>query len=235
MRPPSRRELTVAIALLLIAVPIWAPALDVTGTDYRYEVATLSTEDGKLAVDTPEGGYVVDVDGIDCFDRSLDFSRRCLYDGGALDGNVTGVNPNVIQVSGPAAGDELTRRAAGDEYVMLGDEIYRRSTTFVAANDSVGMTVELGVERVDPATALEDVAREEDRVSNAAKRAVREGSITTDEPIEDANEVLAIDGNYYVVYEDSRPGSFSEKPAVERTLEALSVAAGAGLLLRRRC
>jgi PAS domain-containing protein len=231
MRPPSRRELTVVLALLLIAVPIWTPALDVTGVDYRYEVADLSTEDGKLVVDAPRGSYIEDVDGIDCFDRSSDFARRCFYDGGALDGNVTGVNPSIVRVTG-YAGDELTRKARTDEYVMLGDEIYRRSTTFVAANESVGMTVELGVERVEPATALEDVARDEDRVSDAAKRAIREGSITTDEPIEDANEVLAVDGDYYVVYEDSRPGSLSEKPAVERTLEALSVAAGAWLLLR---
>lgn len=234
MRPPSRRELTVAVALLLIAVPLWAPVLDATGPDYRYEVATLSTEDGKLVVDAPRGSYIGDVEGIDCFDRSLDFSRQCFYDGGALDGNVTGVNPNVIRVSGPAAGDELTRRTAADEYVMLGDEIHRRSTAFVAANESAGMVVELGVERVDPLTALEDVARAEDRVSDAAKRAVREGSITTNDPIEDANEVLVVDGGYYVVYEDSRPSSLSEKPAVERTLEALCVAAGAGLLLRSR-
>jgi hypothetical protein len=234
MRPPSRRELTVVLALLLIAVPIWAPALDVTGADYRYEVADLSTEDGKLVVDAPQGSYIEDVDGIDCFDRSLDFARRCLYDGGALDGNVTGVNPNVIRVSGPVAGDELTRRTGSDEYVMLGDEIHRRSTTFVSANESTGVIVELGVDRVDPAMALDDVARAEDRVSDAAKRAVREGSITTDEPIADANEVLALDGDYYVVYEAGRSSPLSEKPAVERTLEALSAAAGAGLLLRRR-
>ena len=231
MRPPTRRELTVTIALLLVAVPIWAPPLDVTGADYRYEVADLSTEDGKLVVDAPRGSDIEDVDGIDCFDRSSDFARRCFYDGGALDGNVTGVNPSIVRVTG-YAGDELTRKARTDEYVMLGDEIHRRSTTFVSANESTGMIVELGVERVDPAMALDDVARAEDRVSDPAKRAIREGSITTDEPITDANEVLALDGDYYVVYEDSRPSSLSEKPAVERTLEALSVAAGAWLLLR---
>lgn len=232
MRPPTRRELTALLALLLVAVPVWAPPLDATGPDYRYGVAELSTQDGKLVVDAPDGAEVDDVEGIDCFDRSLDFSRQCLYDGGALDGNVTGVNPNVIRVSGPAAGDELTRRAAEDEYVMLGDEIHRRTATFVAANESVGMTVELGVERVDPAAALDDVARDTDRVSEAAKRAVSEGSITTNEPIEDADEVLAVDDNYYVVYETARPKSLSAMPAVERALEALSVAAGAWLLLR---
>ncbi|KPN29557.1 hypothetical protein SY89_00271 [Halolamina pelagica] len=234
MRPPTRRELTIAIALLLITVPIWAPALDVTGPDYRYEVAELADEDGKLAIDLPEGGYVADVQGIDCVDRSFDFPRRCLYDGGAIDGNVTGVNPAIVAVSGPSAGDELTRRAAADEYVVLGDTVYRRSATYVSANESVGMVVELGAERVDAATALDDVARDQQYVSAAAKRAVESGSLTTNEPIADANEVLVVDGDYYVVYEDSRPSSLSEKPAVERTLEALSVAAGAGLLLRRR-
>ena len=234
MRPPTRRELTVAVALLLVAVPVWAPALDVTGPDYRYEVAELSDDDGKLAVDLPDGGYVADVDGIDCVDRSFDVPRRCLYDGGAIDGNVTGVNPAIVGVSGPSAGDELTRRAAGDEYVMLGDAVYRRSTTFVSANESAGMVVELGVERVDATTALEDVAREEDRVSDAAKRAIREGSVTTNEPIADANAVLAVDGGYYVVYEESRPTPLPERPTQERLLEAVSVAAGAGLLLRRR-
>ncbi|WP_053949110.1 hypothetical protein [Halolamina sediminis] len=230
MRPPTRRELTVAVALLLIAVPIWALALDVTGPDYRYETAELSTEDGKLAVDAPRGSDIEDVDGIDCFDRST-FSRRCFYDGGALDGNVTGVNPSIVRVTG-YAGDELTRQARTDEYVMLGDEVYRRSTTFVAANESVGMTVELGVERVDAAAALEDVAREEDRVSDTAKTAVRDGSITTNEPIEDADEVLLVDGDYYVVYERGQSIPYPAQPGVERLFETVAVAAGAWLLLR---
>jgi len=235
MRPPTRRELTVALALLLVAAPIWAPPLDVTGPDYRYEVAELSAEpDGDLAVDLPHGSYVADVRGIDCVDRSFDFPRRCLYDGGAIDGNVTGVNPAIVAVSGPSAGDELTRRAAADEYVVLGDAVYRRSATYVSANDSVGMVVELGVERVDAATALEDVARDRQYVSDAARRAIREGSITTDEPVADANAVLAVDDGYYVVYRDGRATTISEQPGVERALEALSVALGAGLLLRRR-
>lgn len=231
MRPPTRRELTVAVALLLIAVPVWAPPLSVTGPTYEYQVATLSTQDGKLAVENAEGSYLDGVEGIDCFHRSFDFPRRCLYDGGALDGNVTGVNPNIVGVSGPAAGDQLARTSS-DEYVMLGDEIYRRSTTFVDANDSVGTTVKLGVERVDPRTALEDVAREEEHVSDAAKRAVRQGSIRTDEPIEDADEVLLIDGDYYVVYERALSIPYPAQPDVERLFEAVSVGAGAWLLLR---
>lgn len=232
MRPPTRRELTMLLALPLVAVPIWAPPLDVTGPDYRYEVAELSDEDGKLAVDLPESGYIVDVDGIDCVDRSFEFPRRCLYDG-AIDANVTGVNPAIVGVSGPSAGDELTRRV-GDEYVVLGDTVYRQSATFVSANESVGMVVELGVDRVDAATALEDVARDQQSVSDAAERAIREGTVTTSEPIENANVVLAVDDAYYVVYPDGRPTSLSEKPGVERALEAVSVAAGAGLLLRDR-
>lgn len=231
MRPPARRELTVALALLLIAVPVWAPALSLTGPDYEYGVAELSTQDGKLAVDYRDDRRLRTVEGIDCFARSFDFPRECLYDGGALDGNVTGVNPNIVGVSGPTAGDELARLSS-DEYVALGDEIYRRSATFVAANESVGMTVELGVERVDPATALDDVARDSEHVSSAAKRVVRNESSRTDEPIPDANEVLVVDGRYYVVYEQYSPTPLSSMPAVERALEALSVAAGAGLLLR---
>jgi len=231
MRPPTRRELTVLLALLLIAVPIWAPPLSVTGPTYEYQVATLSTGDGKLVVENAEGSDLDGVEGIDCFDRSFDFPRRCLYDGGALDGNVTGVNPNIVGVSGPTAGDQLTRTVS-DEYVMLGDEIYRRSTTFVEANESVGTTVKLGVERVDPATALEDVAREEEYVSDAAKRAVRQGSIRTDEPIDDADEVLLIDGEYYVVYERRQSIPYPAQPGVERLFEAAAVGAGAWLLLR---
>ncbi|GAB7011985.1 hypothetical protein [Halolamina salina] len=229
MRPPTRRELTVAVAVLLIAVPIWAPPLDVTGPDYRYETAELSTQNGKLAVDTPDGSHVHDVEGIDCFDRSFEFTRRCFYDGGAIDGNVTGVNPSIVDVSDPAAAGELTR-TGDDEYVMLADEIYRRSTTFVDANESVGVTVELGVERVDPATALADVAHEE--VSEPARTAIETGSVTTDEPIEDANEVLVVDGEYYVVFEESQQRSYPANPGTERLFEAVSVAAGGWLLLR---
>ncbi|QKY20327.1 hypothetical protein B4589_008015 [Halolamina sp. CBA1230] len=229
MRPPTRRELTVLLALLLITVPIWTPPLDVTGPDYRYQAAELSTQDGKLAVDVPDGDPLDGAEGIDCFHRSFDFPRRCLYDGGALDGNVTGVNPNILGVSGPAAAGELTRRT-GEEYVMLGDVIYRRTTTFVDANASVGLTVELGIERVDPGTALEDVAHEE--VSDAARTAIEDGSVTTNEPIADANEVLRVDGEYYVVYQDSRQRSYPENPGTERLFEAIAVGAGAWLLLR---
>ncbi|MFW5935567.1 MAG: hypothetical protein ACOCQL_06930 [Halolamina sp.] len=229
MRPPTRRELTVLVALLLVTVPIWAPPLSVTGLEYRYETAELSTQDGKLAVDAPDGSYVYDVAGIDCFDRSFEFTRQCFYDGGAIDGNVTGVNPSIVEVSGSAAADGLAR-TRDDEYVMLGDEIYRRSTTFVDANDSVGLTVELGVERVDPSTALEDVADED--ASEAARTAIDDGSVTTDEPIEDTDEVLAVDGEYYVVFEESRQRSYPENPGTERLFEAVSVAAGAWLLLR---
>ncbi|WP_435119169.1 hypothetical protein [Halolamina sp. C58] len=231
MRPPTRRELTVLLALLLIAVPIWAPPLSVTGPTYQYQVATLSTQDGKLAVENAEGSYLDGVEGIDCFHRSFDFPRRCFYDGGALDGNVTGVNPNIVGVSGPAAGEQLALTGS-DEYVMLGDEIYRRSTTFVDANESVGTTVKLGVKRVDPLTALEDVAREEEHVSETAKRAVRQGSIRTDEPIADADEVLLVDGDYYVVYERAQSRPYPAQPGVERFFEAVAVVAGGWLLLR---
>ena len=229
MRPPTRRELTVALAVLLVAVPVWAPVLDVTGPDYRYETVELSTQDGKLAVDAPDGSHVHDVAGIDCFDRSVEFTRQCFYDGGAIDGNVTGVNPSIVEVSGPAAAGELTR-TRDDEYVMLGDEVYRRSTTFVEANESAGLTVELGVDRLDPVTALEDVADED--AAAPARTAIEVGSVTTNEPIEDTNEVLAVDGSYYVVFEESRQRSYPENPGTERLFEAVSVAAGAWLLLR---
>jgi len=230
MRPPTRRELTVLVALLLIAVPIWAPALDVTGPDYRYQAAELSTQNGKLAVDVPDGDPLDGAEGIDCFHRSFDFPRRCLYDGGALDGNVTGVNPNILGVSGPAAAGELVRHSTGEEYVMLGDVIYRRTTEFVDANASVGVTMRLGVERVDPATALEDVAHEE--ISDPARTAIEDGAVTTNEPIADANQVLVVDGEYYVVYRDSRQRTYPENPGTERLFEAISVVAGAWLLLR---
>lgn len=233
MRPPTRRALTAVLALSLITVPIWAPALDLTGQDYEYGVVELSTTDGKLAFDDDDRHRLDGVDGIDCFDRSFDMPRRCFYDGGALDGNITGVNPSIVGISGPSAGDELTRYT-GDEYVMLGDEIYRRTTTFVAANESVGMTVELGVERVDPATALEDVALEAQYVSDGAKAVVRNESTRTDGPIDDTNEILSVDGGYYVVYETASPEPISAAPVVERALEAASLVAGVFLLLRIR-
>lgn len=234
MRLPTRREFTTLVALLLVAVPIWAPPLDVTGEDYRYAAVELSEKNGTLTVDYRDADrrMLPAIEGLDCTATDPLVQRRCLFEGGAIDGNVTGVDPDIVAVSHPSAGDELTR-GTGAEYVVLGSTVYRRSTTFVSANESVGMTVELGLQRVDPETALEDVARQESGVSESAITAIREGSVRTNQPITDAGTVLAVDGDYYVVYEESSPQFLSAKPDVERTLEAVCVAAGALLLLRQ--
>lgn len=234
MRLPTRREFTVLVALLLVAVPLWAPPLDVTGEDYRYTAVELAEKNGTLAVDYRDADrrMLPAIEGLDCAATHPVSQRRCLFEGGAIDGNVTGVNPNIVAVSDPSAGDELTRRT-GAEYVVLGRTVYRRSTTFVSANESVGMTVDLSLRRVAPQTALADVAREEDRVSEAATTAIREGSVRTEQPLGDAGTVLAVDGDYYVVYEVSTSQFLSVKPGVERFLEAVCVTAGAVLLLRQ--
>lgn len=234
MRLPTRGELVAVVALLLVTVPLWAPPLDVTGPDHRYTAAELSAENGTLAVDftNADRRYLPPIDGIDCAASDLRSPRRCLFDGGTIDGNVTGVNPGIVAVSHSSAGTEILR-GAGDEYVLLGDTVYRRSATFVAANDSVGMTVALGVEPVDPAVALADVATPERRISEPAKTAISEGEVVTDEPLMRAGRVLELDGRYYVIYEIGQPLFLSAKPGVERFLEAVCVAAGAILLLRR--
>jgi len=234
MSTRAPRRLVVAIALLLVTVPLWAPPLDVTGPDYRNTAAELSAENGTLAVDyeNADRRQLPAIEGIDCAASHPLSARRCLFDGGTIDGNVTGVNPDIVAVSHSSAGEEILRGPT-DEYVLLGDTVYRRTATFVAANDSVGMTVELGVEPVDPTVALADVATPADRLSEPAKTAIREGETTTNKPLKSANHVVELDGRYYVIYETGSPQFLSAKPAVERVLEALCVAAGALLLLRR--
>ena len=233
MNSRTRRRIVVAVALLLVTVPLWAPPLDVTGPDHRYAAAELSDEGGTLAVDyhNADRRALPAIEGIDCTGRHWNFPRRCFFEGGAIDGNITGVNPSIVTVSTPAAGDQLSLR--GEEYVLLKDIIYRRSETFVAANDSVGMTVELGVERVDAETALADVSQPESRVSSPAKTVVREGEVVTNEPLADAWHVLELDGGYYVVYETGQPRFLSAKPDVERFFEAVCVLVGALLFLRQ--
>lgn len=233
MNPRTRRRLRVAVAFLLVTVPLWAPPLDVTGPNHRYTAAELSDESGTLAVDYHDADRraLPAIEGIDCAGRHWNFPRRCLFEGGAIDGNVTGVNPSIVTVSTPAAGDQLSLR--GEEYVLLKDIVYRRSETFVAANDSVGMTVELGIEPVDAETALADVSQSESRVSGPAKTAIREGEVVTSEPLADAGHVLELDGGYYVVYETAQPQFLSANPDVERFFEAVCVLVGVLLFLRQ--
>ncbi|AEN06828.1 hypothetical protein [Halolamina sp.] len=229
MSTRARRRLAVAVALLLVTVPLWAPPLDVTGRDHHYAAAEISGANGTLTVDSPNADRRIHltIEGLDCTSRYSALQRRCLFEGGTLDENVTGVAPAVRGSPAPESVTETGR------YVVLNDGVYRRTVATKPYDGSWPVKFELGLERVPPATALEDVARQEEQVSETAQTVIRDGPTRTDDPIRDANEVLAVDGSHYVVYETSRPQFLSAKPGVERFLEAVCVAAGAFLLLRQ--
>lgn len=209
-----------AVALVLLAVPIWAPALDITGQDFVYESTPMEIENGQLVVDAPPDLTGPD-EQIDCMDvGTIDSDRRCRFEQVLFEGNLT-VEPRA------GLDGEFQPRSA--EYVVFGQRgvVYER--TAAAVGDGA---YELGLQQVDPATALDRVSWGVDQHPKL-RTAMETGQVRTETRVIDSRSVIVQNGDSYaLVYESHRSGFLSAKPAVERAFEALLVALGAFLLFR---
>lgn len=116
MVPSTTRIGLALLGLLLVTVPLYGPALAVTGPDYVYEATELTVEDNRLGIVDEGLLYGGGIDGIDCYAVGRPH-RSCAFEAAALDGNVTADHPDVTGVTGsPGAltttGTSLTATAA---------------------------------------------------------------------------------------------------------------------------
>ncbi|MFC7071153.1 hypothetical protein [Halobaculum lipolyticum] len=222
----TRSRVRLALALLLVAAPLWGPPLDVTGPDYEYRAVDLAAEDGNLTVEeVPKRYFESPSDQIACFSRlaTLDKERSCYLDSRLRDGDVAVDYPPIGGFNGMPTTNDAPYVAFG-----LHSPVYERTLTYDDANE----TFVLGLKRVDPGTALDDVASDGERAPPVIQRAIEDGSARRNERIEWFHEsrIYRHDGGYVLVYEDAVYDGYSEKPGVERGFEALAVLFG-GLLL----
>lgn len=214
----DRSRAHLAIGLVLLSVPIWAPLLDLTGHDYVYDHTPIEIHDGEIEVE-PRAGAPAPKGDIACFGvYEVRQERLCYFERALLADNVT------VGAESATAGGE---RPGGPPYVVFGStgSVYER--TFENSEDG---GYELGLRRADPEVALEQVARDADNWPQL-RRVVENDGIRTDEPIIGyQSTVVHVDGNYHLVYEDGTRQFLSAKPGVERGIEALLMAIGAYLL-----
>lgn len=219
---PSRRTALVAAGLLLVSVPLWAPAADVTGQDYEYRAVDLVVAENRVHV--PDDPVRVESPrGLDCFHEVVP-SRRCGFEARLLDdGPLPADYPNVRHVSGEPSLEFRERYVA-----FAGDgRVLRRTTGW---NGSAGAYV-LGLERANASEAVEAVSVDADRVDPPVRRAARTGSARADDPLA-AGRIVDTGDGYRLVYGVGRRSLLSEEPLLERLLEFGAILAGLVALQR---
>ncbi|GAA0233035.1 hypothetical protein [Halobaculum roseum] len=217
----ARSRARLALALLLVTAPLWGPPLDLTGPDYAYRTADITVEDGEVSM--PELEYRRGpTDRIACF-STLDTvyrDRGCYLESRLRDGNVSVDYPG----TGTYGGDP---HVFGPEYVVFGTSgpVYERTVS----HDTTNGSFVLGVDRVDPEVALDDVASDPEGAPPVVREALAAGEARRDEPIRghDPGRIYREDGGFVVVYEEEVHTGYSEQPGIERGFEAIAVLFGA--------
>lgn len=188
----SKRRLSLLIAgLLLVTVPLYAPAFHITGPRYEYKSAEITTPNDTLSI--ADDGQLDEIAGIDCL-REHEISRRCVYEARALNSTVRADHPAIVRVIGGA------HVYSKEQYVAFNANhpLYRRTSDW--KNGSYA----LGLERVSATTVLEDVAIDGKHVSRQTRTAVEEGSVKTRKKLPHANRIVDTPDGYFVVYQSER-------------------------------
>lgn len=217
----TRSRAFLALGLVLLSVPLWAPFLDVTGTDYVYERANVTVAGEELSVDAPPG-TAPPSEQIACFGDSYDESERlCRIERALTEGNVTATT-TTVEMSGSA-------RAAGAPFVVFSvrGQPYQRLVSFDDTSDRYA----IGLEPVDPATVLETVSYDGDRRSGPIARTLETGSARSEVPLEEPR-LYDHESEYVLVYQEGTRQFLSAKPLVERGFETIAIGSGALLVFR---
>lgn len=211
------------IALLLVTSPLYAPVFDVTGHDYEYESTRVVVENDSIRVvnDSELSLFYDGVEGIDClYERRV--SRGCVHEAGLLNGTRQADHPTILDLNGGV------HFAAQSQYVaFMGDSAVYERTAYWRDGNYV-----LGLVQVSPEQVLDDVATDTAYVSPQAMTAIEEGSVRTNEPLSDTNEIVKTEAGYFLVYEEGRKQFLDADPKRERLLEWVAVLFGAFLLRR---
>ncbi|QLH80625.1 hypothetical protein [Halosimplex pelagicum] len=100
------------------------------------------------------------------------------------------------------------------------------------AEELANGTVEYGLEPVEQSRVLDSIAVSSDDASRGVRRALETGQFRTSDPLDDADELVAHDGSYYVVTEVASRTTTGERRDIVIALQWVAGIAGALLVLR---
>jgi len=176
--------LVIALGFVLLLNPHVVGAYDIGDPDHYHYESSQVTFYPNGTVDGPDG--VQDLDSqVACLEelptRSCAIEIAVYENGGAT---FDGPRDMFLQSS--------------YSYVYLHGEGF-----FEPAAVPSGDTTHYDLERASRTEALAAVSTQIQRASDGTKTAIREGSVDTSDPIEDAHELIKSGGQYYVVYPTS--------------------------------
>lgn len=253
LTPPQREAVGAILAVILIAGPVWIPALHLDDPTYRYERARVTADGGTLAFANASGvpaGTMVS-DEIAC---SGSPSRVC-----AFERQLTRNHTVLTEIYSTHPGERTNAFAVGHDrydYVRIDGVVYEtitlanRSRVYVVADGTVyrageapdGISTsgdvyrnELSLRQVSPAAALADVSRDAESVSAPIRRAARTGvGVANRERSVPRTPIRTADGAYYRVYLDDRRQPVVENGWVETLLVIGAPTVGLLVLFRLR-
>jgi hypothetical protein len=224
--PSPRYVGQIALALALLAAPVWGPALALSAPTYEYRATLLTTESGTLGFANGSRLPSDGVDGIDCFATNRP-DRPCVHEASLLNGSRTVDYP-------PLRAGSDNPQLGVERYVAFGAEshVYERTSAYAGER---GGSYALGLERVPPRKVLEDVAVDVADAREPVRGTVETGTGTSGTPL-DEGRIVAVptdggDRRYFLVYEGRRRSGVPIDDGDAAALELLAVVLGAALLL----
>ncbi|WP_459193366.1 hypothetical protein [Halosimplex sp. J119] len=207
--------LYVVVGFALLLNPLVVGALDLGDPDsYTYEPKEITFYDNGT-YDAADGADAADP-RVACLDDSLP-TRSCTLE-------------RAVHANGGVMYDGLPQRILSTDYwyVYVWDEGFFEPTSADWGND----TYEYGLEPVARSQALDYVAVSSDEASTGVRRALETGQYRTSDPLDGADELVAHDGDYYVVTATSYSTTDEERRNVVIFLQWIAGIAGAWLVLR---
>jgi hypothetical protein len=253
LTPRRRDALRALVAVLLLAGPVWIPALHLDDPTYQYERTRVVVDGGGVALvnGSEAPPRTTPSDRIVCAGTT---SRAC-----AFERHLTRNHTVLTGIYASSPGERTDTFAVGPDrydYVQIDDAIYEpttlanRSRTYVVANGTVyrrgtapdGVATsgtlyrsELSLRRASPTEALADVSRDPDAVPAPIGRAAETGVGTShtrlevpQTPIQTGNET------YYRVHLAEWRGPVIESGWIETLLVVGASIAGLVTLYRLR-
>lgn len=191
MNEQRRRLVQLIFGLLFVTSPLYAPQLGVTTRDYQYESVEIVVEDNRIHP-TGEARDLHGIDGLDCY-REYRPYRDCTFEAAAIDGNVSGTHPSVKY------GGVGSRPDRGYFVAFTGDgRVFARTSYW-------DEQYVLGLERANATEALNEISSNPEFTSEKTMTAIERGSVRSNQPLPDANELVKTSDSYFVVYETRRP------------------------------
>ncbi|QCC52018.1 hypothetical protein [Halapricum salinum] len=208
----NRGTILLLVGLFLLLNPQLTAGLAETDADqYGYESFQITvTEDGTL--ETSEKIFSIDSDAA-CLD--IPITRACILEQAVYD-------DGGIVYAGPSSFIERSY-----SYVYVHDEGFFEP---VERERSDGR-VHYGHDPVDASTAMDRISTPIDRASVDAREAIEQGTFGTTDEIRDANELIQVDGEYYVVDRTSYDSAGDDGTWVTLLIRWLPGLLGFGLLL----